>query len=100
VLALRLEAIPAHLRQRVLDEAAGRILAKRSTTDPVRCEFDYVARLCAKALDGQFVPTDAGERVRRIREERGRTEERLQRAREHSEAQRLKELAKHKARRD
>lgn len=99
VLALRLEPIPANLRQRILDEAAGRILAKRSTTDPVRCEFDYAARLCVRALEGQFTPTDAGERIRRIREERGKAEQRLKRAREHSEAQRLKELEKHHRRR-
>jgi hypothetical protein len=98
VLALRLEPVSASLRQAVLDEAAGRILAKRSTTDPVRCAFDYVARLCAKALDGQFVPTDAGERVRHRRDERAKTEGRLRRAREYSEAQRLRELEKHRAR--
>jgi hypothetical protein len=98
VLALRLEPVSASLRQAVLDEAAGRILAKRLTRDPVRCTFDYVARLCAKALDGQFVLTDAGDRVRHQRDERAKTEGRLRRAREHSEARRLKELEEHRAR--
>jgi hypothetical protein len=97
VLALRLEGIPDNLRQPVLDEAAGRILAKRNTADPVRCEFDYTARLCARALRGQFVSTDAGERVGHDRQERARTEPRLRRAREYSEAQRLKALEAHQA---
>ena len=100
VLALRLEPLPREVRQNVLDEAAGRILAKLKTRDPVRCEFDYVARLCAKAVDGQFLLTDAGERVHQRREERARGEQRLQRAREESEARRLKEVAKHRARTD
>jgi hypothetical protein len=98
VLALRLEPLPGNVRQDVLDEAAGRILAKLKTRDPVRCEFDYVARLCARALDGQFVLTDAGERVRRQRKERGKAERRLERAREESEARRLEEIAKYRAR--
>ena len=98
VLALRLEPLPGNVRQDVLDEAAGRILAKLKTRDPVRCEFDYVARLCARSLDGQFLLTDAGERVRRNREARGKAEQRLERAREKSEARRLEEIAKYRAR--
>jgi hypothetical protein len=98
VLALRLEPLPGNVRQDVLDEAAGRILAKLKTRDPVRCEFDYVARLCARSLDGQFLLTDAGERVRRNREARGKAEQRLERARKESEARRLVEIARYRAR--
>jgi len=100
VLQLRLEQVPANLQQDVLDEAAGRILGKRGTTDPVRCEFDYIARLCARAREGEFTLTDAGERVRKKRRERSDGEERLRRAREYSEAQRLKMHEAHKARHD
>jgi hypothetical protein len=97
VLWIRLEQVPAALRQDILDEAAGRIRAKRSTADPVRCEFDYLARLCVKALDGDFVFTDAGEALRRKRAERAGAEDRLRRAKAYSEAQRLKQLEAHKA---
>lgn len=92
VLALRLDEVPGDLRQDILDEGAGRILKKRSTTDPVRCEFDYLARLCVRAIEGQFVFTDAGEGLRRKRVERAGTDERLRRAKAHSEAQRLREI--------
>jgi hypothetical protein len=85
VLELRLLAVAPELRQAVLDEAAGRIRAKRSTSDPVH---------------GEFVLTDAGERVRAEREERAQTDERLKRAREYSEAQRLKEIERHRLRRE
>jgi hypothetical protein len=50
VLALRLEALPGPLRQNVLDEAAGRILAKRRTADPVRCESRLCGPWWARAL--------------------------------------------------
>lgn len=92
VLAIRLDQVPGELRQDILDEGAGRIQAKRSTADPVRCEFDYLARLCVKALEGDFVFTDAGEALRRKRTERARSEDRLRRAKAYSEAQRLKQL--------
>lgn len=95
VLELRLQRVGPELRQGVLDEAAGRVVAKRKTSDPVRCEFDYVARLCVRAERGEFVLTDAGERIRRDREERAAAEGRLQRAVAHSEAQRLKEVERH-----
>ena len=98
VLVLRLGQIPTNLRQDILDEAAGRVLLKRSTADPVRCEFDYVARLCVRALDGQFILTDVGERIRRNRNELGKTEARLRRAKAYSEAERLKMLETHEAR--
>ena len=92
VLALRLDEVPGDLRQDILDEGAGRILKKRSTTDPVRCEFDYLARLCVRAIEGQFVFTDAGEGLRRKRVERAGADERLRRAKAHSEARRLREI--------
>jgi len=98
VLALRLQALTPPLRQDVLDEAAGRVLAKRGTPDPVRCEFDYAARLCAKALQGAFVLTDAGARIRQRRTDSSATEMRLQRARATSEARRLKEIERHRGR--
>jgi hypothetical protein len=97
VLELRLQLVAPDLRQAVLDEAAGRVLGKRKTSDPVRCEFDYVARLCGKARRGEFVLTDAGERIRQGREERSKTADRLRRAREYSEAQRLKEIERHRS---
>jgi hypothetical protein len=100
VLELRLRSVAPELRQGVLDEAAGRVLCKRRTADPVRCEFDYVARLCGRARQGQFVLTDAGERIRHEREERSKTADRLQRAREYSEAQRLKEIERHRSGRE
>lgn len=100
VLGMRLKQIPEALRQSVLDEAAGRVLAKRRTSDPVRCEFDYVASLCARALDGQFLLTDAGERVRKLRAECGQAETRLKRAKAHSEANRIAEIERHRRRTD
>jgi hypothetical protein len=100
VLALRLQALPATVRQDILDEAAGRVTAKRKTVDPVRCQFDYIARLCTKAIAGQFVLTDAGGRVRARRQDSAATEARLQRAREASDAKRLEEIARHRARSD
>ena len=100
VLRMRLERIPDALRQSVLDEAAGRVLAKRQTSDPVRCQFDYVASLCTRALEGQFVLTDAGERVRTLRAERGQAESRLERAKAYSEANRLAEIERHRNRTD
>ncbi len=100
VLGLRLQLVAPDLRQAVLDEAAGRVLGKRKTSDPVRCEFDYVARLCGRARQGEFVLTDAGERIRQGREERSKTADRLRRAREYSEAQRLKEIERHRSGRE
>jgi len=100
VLRMRLERIPDALRQSVLDEAAGRVLAKRQTSDPVRCQFDYVASLWTRALEGQFVLTEAGERVRKLRAERGQAEFRLERAKAYSEANRLAEIERHRNRTD
>lgn len=98
VLALRLERLPDATRQDVLDEAAARILAKRRTSDPVRSEFDYVARLASSALAGAFTFTDAGQRLRERREGRAAAERRLEQARAHSERQRQKEVASYEAR--
>jgi hypothetical protein len=100
VLALRLERIPEPLRQSVLDEAAGRVQAKRKTADPVRCEFDYVASLCARAAQGEFVLTDAGERVAQLRAGREASAARLRRAKAVSEAKRLEEIERHRKRSD
>jgi len=100
VMALRLQALPATLQQDVLDEAAGRVAAKRKTADPVRCQFDYVARLCTRAMAGEFVLTDAGERVRMHRQESAAAGARMERAKEVSEARRLEEIARHRARSD
>ena len=99
VLLMRLGPLPPAQAQDVLDEAAGRVRLKRRTRDPVRCEFDYAARLAAKALAGEFLLTDAGARVRRDREERAAGEARLDRARAASEAEGLKTLAAQVARR-
>jgi hypothetical protein len=99
VLLMRLRSLPTADAQAVLDEAAGRIAMKRATRDPVRCEFDYVARLVVKAAAGEFVQTDAGARVRRDRDDRARAETRLERTRQESEARRLQEIAEHESRR-
>jgi hypothetical protein len=99
VLALRIDCLPEATRQDVIDEATARILAKRRSADPVRCEFDYIARLATCALNGEFVLTDMGERLRNRRTAQVDGERRLAKAREHSEVQRLKELAVFRARR-
>ena len=98
VLAKRFERLPAPLRQDVLDEATARIVAKGRTLDPVRCEFDYIARLVTRALDGEFTLTDAGEELRRRREGQAAADARLERARAHTETRRLEELAAFQAR--
>jgi len=98
VLSLRLQPLPPTVRQDVLDEAAGRVIAKRMTADPVRCQFDYAARLCARARENQFVLTDAGERVRQRRQDMAASEERLRRAKAYSEAQRLEQIERHRTR--
>lgn len=98
VLSLRLSGLTPAVRQDVLDEGAARILAKRRTKDPVRSEFDYLARLCTLALAGEFVLTDAGERLRVRRVEREQAETAVRRARERSEQRRLEELAEHRER--
>lgn len=97
VLALRLEQLGTALRQDVLDEASARILAKRKTTDPVRSEFDYIARLCLRAMSGEFVLTDAGTLLRKRRLERAEAEARFERARRHSKEQGLKVLEAYEA---
>jgi len=98
VLGMRLAGLPPSGRQDVLDEGTARILAKRRTADPVRCEFDYIARLCSLALNGEFTLTDAGARLRDRRGQRAAGERVFERARAQSERRRLEELAAHAAR--
>ena len=98
VLSLRLDRLSESMRQEVLDEATARILAKRCTTDPVRSEFDYIARLASRAIAGEFLFTDVGQRLREKREGRATVEKRLECARAHSERQRKKEVAAFEAR--
>lgn len=69
LIALRLAQLDGSLAQSVLDEAAGRIRLKRATADPVRSHFDYLTGLIRRAHDGDFVFSDAGERIRAAREE-------------------------------
>ncbi len=100
VLALRLAGLTSALCRDVLDEATARILAKRRTSDPVRCEFDYVARLASLALKGEFTLTDAGARFRTSLETRAASERALERAHRESERRRLEQIDQHRARRD
>ena len=99
VLALRLEQLPEALRQDVLDEASARILAKRKTTDPVRSEFDYIARLCLLAMSGEFVLTDAGTQLRKRRVELAEADARFERARHYSKERGLRALEAYEAQR-
>jgi len=92
VLAQRFEHLSEPLRQDVLDEATARILTKRRTADPVRCEFDYIARVVARALVGEFVLTDVGERWRERQAAHAESVQRLARARACSEVRRKQEV--------
>ena len=96
VLAVRLEKLADELRQDVLDEGTARILSKRKTADPVRCEFDYIAKLASLALKGEFVLTDLGLRLRENRRQRAENERAVARSRALAE-QRGLEVLKHTA---
>ncbi len=100
VLALRLAGLTSALSRDVLDEATARIVAKRRTSDPVRCEFDYVARLATLAVKGEFTLTDAGVRLRASRETRVASERALEQAQLESERRRLEQIERHRARRE